>query len=227
VVVLKVFVDEIRKAGLNDYEARSYLSLLKLGPAKVSELASAAAIPRARIYDVLANLQAKGFVIKNSARPLAYTALQPDEAFMNFAEHKKNSFSKHMDELNTIKEFIEGQFEYGKPSLPDRTDSFVVHGRSNIYSKILAEGAGQGKAVFCSTGEGIKRKKADLTSKLKEKGITASFISDEKAPRSVLFGRDGLFLFLTDSATEASQEKGIFIRSPSLARSFHSLIKKR
>ncbi len=224
---MKKFVDEIRKAGLNDYEARSYLNLLKMGPVKVSELAGAAAIPRARIYDVLANLQAKGFVVKKTSRPLVYAPMQPAEAFSNFSEHKKKSFSSQLNELDSIRKFVEKQFDYSKNDSISKTDSFVVHNRNNIYSKLLLEAQKEKKVTFLSTGEGIERKKSDLGAKLKEKQVKASFIADSSLPRSILIGKSGLFLFLTDSNTEDSQERGVFIRSEPLAKSFAGLIKKK
>ncbi|OGJ51249.1 hypothetical protein A2335_00105 [Candidatus Peregrinibacteria bacterium RIFOXYB2_FULL_32_7] len=52
----------LKDIGLNDKEAEIYLSALKLGQAKVSEIAELAKINRVTAYDVLEKLMQKGFV---------------------------------------------------------------------------------------------------------------------------------------------------------------------
>lgn len=225
---MKKFIDEIRKAGLNDYEARSYLHLLKMGSGKVSDLAQSASVPRARIYDVLDNLQEKGFVVKKSSRPLSYSALKPGEAFANFADHKKRVFSSHLSELEGITKFVEKQFEFGgEPPVSEKVDSFVVSNRGNIHSKIVSEGLKSQRLFLCGDSWGDVQNNA-LTDKLKEKGVKASVVDDSShIPRCVLFDRNGVFLFTSDASADDASEEGIFIRSEPLARSFHNLLKKK
>ena len=225
---MKQFIDEVRKAGLNDYEAKSYLYLLKAGPSKVSDLALVAAIPRARIYDVLASLESKGMVVKNSAKPLTYSALTPKEAFSNLSEHKKKTLHSHLDEINSICSFVEKQLDYGKgKETAEDAESFMLSDRSNIYSKIVSEAQKSSKVIFCGDDrQGIERKKAGLSEKLKGKGIKASYIANESLPRCVLFGKESVLLFLTKADSEERDEKAVFIKSEPLARSFYGFIRK-
>ncbi|ELZ91302.1 hypothetical protein C440_13349 [Haloferax mucosum ATCC BAA-1512] len=52
----------LRNAGLSQYQAEAYVALLQLGAASATELADACAVPTARIYDVLRDLEAKGYI---------------------------------------------------------------------------------------------------------------------------------------------------------------------
>ncbi len=65
-------------AGLNTYEARAYISLLKLGLAKPLDVAKEANIPHQRIYDVLKSLLKKGLILEQGNK---YVAQDPKEAF--------------------------------------------------------------------------------------------------------------------------------------------------
>ncbi|SFR43405.1 TrmB family transcriptional regulator [Halogeometricum limi] len=54
--------DALEDAGLSQYQAEAYSTLLRLGTASATELADACAVPTARIYDVLRDLEAKGYI---------------------------------------------------------------------------------------------------------------------------------------------------------------------
>lgn len=49
-------------AGFSGYEAEAYLGLLRLRDASVADLAEECTVPRSRLYDVLRNLEADGYV---------------------------------------------------------------------------------------------------------------------------------------------------------------------
>lgn len=69
------FEDRVRLAtslGLTAYEARAYLALLERGEAKAGAIATAARVPRGRIYEVLDSLQEKGLLSVVPVKPLRY-----------------------------------------------------------------------------------------------------------------------------------------------------------
>ncbi len=67
------------KLGLSDYALTAYISLTANHPVNGSQLSRQSGIPRARIYDVLETLMAKGFVIESSKS--MYTPI-PSEEFI-------------------------------------------------------------------------------------------------------------------------------------------------
>ncbi|WP_117591499.1 TrmB family transcriptional regulator [Haloprofundus halophilus] len=52
----------LEDAELSQYQADAYTALLRLGSASATELADACSVPTARIYDVLRDLEAKGYI---------------------------------------------------------------------------------------------------------------------------------------------------------------------
>jgi len=54
--------DALEDAGLSQYQAEAYTALLRLGTASATELADACAVPTARIYDVLRDLEGKAYI---------------------------------------------------------------------------------------------------------------------------------------------------------------------
>lgn len=73
-------MDALKSIGLNLYERKLWLALLARGTSTAGELSEIASVPRSRAYDVLQSLAEKGFVVVQSAKPIRYVAIAPDEA---------------------------------------------------------------------------------------------------------------------------------------------------
>ena len=68
---------ELTLLGLTSYEAAAYLALLGRPQLTPAEAAARGAIPRQRVYDVLASLAAKGLCLARDGSPRAYAAVAP------------------------------------------------------------------------------------------------------------------------------------------------------
>lgn len=77
-----------QKLGFNEYEAKSYVALVKLGPATAYQVSKASGIPRARIYDVLNTLVEKGIVLKEEINDAA--RYSPSLLKFFFKKHNQN-----------------------------------------------------------------------------------------------------------------------------------------
>lgn len=55
-------VDVLEDAGLSPYQAEAYVTLLELGNATATDVADACDVPDPRIYDVLRDLESKGYI---------------------------------------------------------------------------------------------------------------------------------------------------------------------
>ncbi len=91
-------------AGLNSYEARAYMALLRLGEAKPLKIAEEASIPYQRIYDILKSLGSKGFILDRNG---LYLPRRPQEVFKAISmrvliEARKRA--KKIEELGDILE---------------------------------------------------------------------------------------------------------------------------
>jgi sugar-specific transcriptional regulator TrmB len=72
-------VDKLKELGLNSYEAKVYLALLKKHPATGYEAAKLANIPQARAYDTLKALEAAQIVTASVTKPQTFTPVKPKE----------------------------------------------------------------------------------------------------------------------------------------------------
>lgn len=70
----------LKDAGLSPYQATAYVTLLELGAASASELATASGVPGPRIYDVLRDLEDDGYVVTYEQDKLYVRAIEPAEA---------------------------------------------------------------------------------------------------------------------------------------------------
>ncbi|ASJ10059.1 TrmB family transcriptional regulator [Thermococcus sp. P6] len=90
----------LRELGLNEYEVRAYLTLLKNGPLTAGELATLSKVPQPRIYDVIRTLMAKGFVTTTQGRPKQVVPLSPESVM--------DSMKRYYDErIDTLKSALE------------------------------------------------------------------------------------------------------------------------
>lgn len=81
------------KLGLSDYVLKAYVSLTANHPVNGSQLSRQSGVPRARIYDVLETLIAKGFVIESSKG--IYTPIPSDE----FIRRLRQTFEKALSSI--------------------------------------------------------------------------------------------------------------------------------
>ncbi len=82
--------------GLKGYEAKAYLTLLRLGEETAPRIASRSGIPLPRVYDVLESLSRKGLVEVKAGRPRLYRALPPSIALTRYVR----SYVERIFEMN-------------------------------------------------------------------------------------------------------------------------------
>ncbi|ASJ08322.1 transcriptional regulator [Thermococcus siculi] len=92
-------VEKLQKLGLTKYESLAYITLLKLGPSKATDITKESGIPHTRVYDVLSSLHRKGFVDVMQGSPRLYKPVNPEvvlekikEDFIEDIENLKVAF---------------------------------------------------------------------------------------------------------------------------------------
>lgn len=86
--------------GLNTYEARAYMALVLRGTATASELSDISGVPYTRIYDVLATLENKGFIVTFPGKPIKYKAIHPRQALEGIKKLLIEDYQRKLRELN-------------------------------------------------------------------------------------------------------------------------------
>ena len=71
-------IDVLEDAGLSPYQAEAYVTLLELGNASATDIADACDVPDPRIYDVLRDLESKGYIETYQQDSLTARAHDPE-----------------------------------------------------------------------------------------------------------------------------------------------------
>jgi sugar-specific transcriptional regulator TrmB len=110
----------LEEAGLSQYQADAYNTLLQLGAASATEIADACAVPTARIYDVLRDLESKGYIETYEQDSLHARARDPNEVL----SHLRDRASLLTDAAEEIEErWQEPAVDTHKVSIVKRFDT--------------------------------------------------------------------------------------------------------
>lgn len=90
--------DALEDAGLSQYQADAYSTLLRLGSASATEIADACEVPSARIYDVLRDLEAKGYIETYEQGSLHARASDPEDVLSDL-QRRASRLSAAADEI--------------------------------------------------------------------------------------------------------------------------------
>ena len=75
-------IHQLKKLGFNEYESKSYTSLVQNGTSTAYQVSKISGIPRARIYDTLESLVEKGIVLKEEFEKSTVYSPLPVEIFL-------------------------------------------------------------------------------------------------------------------------------------------------
>ncbi|NJD98837.1 TrmB family transcriptional regulator [Thermococcus sp. LS1] len=106
-------VEKLQKLGLTKYESLAYITLLKLGPSKATDITKESGIPHTRVYDVLSSLHRKGFVDVMHGAPRLYKPVNPEVVL----EKIKEEFIEDMENLKAA--FLELYRQVHGEELPE------------------------------------------------------------------------------------------------------------
>ncbi|AEM38996.1 transcriptional regulator, TrmB [Pyrolobus fumarii 1A] len=130
-------VSELIELGLNRYEARAYIALLRLGEAPASTVAEAARIPLTRVYDVLSSLEEKGLVMVIHQRPKLYKAVEPRLALSNLVGYLEARFREELDRKRRLADALVEKLASVEPYGSSRgaLDTVIIRGEAAVRSK--------------------------------------------------------------------------------------------
>ena len=94
-------VEWLVQSGLNQYQARVYTYLLSAGSATAVSAASGSGVPKSRIYDILEDLERKGYVETYEQDSLRARVLNPEQVLEDLREQSK-SLSKAADAVEEL-----------------------------------------------------------------------------------------------------------------------------
>ena len=174
-IVNEEFLKKIRSSfDLNIYEAKVWTALLSRGIAAAGELADISGVPRSRSYDVLENLEKKGFIIMKLGKPIKYIAVQPEEILKRLKNKMETDAKVQISQLGEVKKTpvyqeIELLYKQGIDRVEPADLSGILKGRKNVYDHLKTIIASADTSVSIMTTEkGFVRKLDILKNSLKK-----------------------------------------------------------
>ncbi|MDD2836307.1 MAG: TrmB family transcriptional regulator [Methanothrix sp.] len=138
--MLDEIVEGLRMLGLTEYEAKAYATLVGMGEATAREVHELSAVPRTRIYDILRDLESKGFVEFMQGSPTYYRAVEPDRVMKRLKDELVASIDRSTRELLSLNLEVHGS----SPVWCVRSDWGIKNRIRDFLSKVERE-----LIVFC------------------------------------------------------------------------------
>jgi len=138
---MEELIEKLRQIGLNGYEAKIYLALLKKNPLTGYEAAKLANIPQARAYDTLKALEVENIILCDHNKPAKYTPVKPKELINRYKKKINSTLDFLGKKLPDIKE------SHCEPILPlsgylpivDKIIDAIRCAKKNIYIEIWGQ----------------------------------------------------------------------------------------
>lgn len=120
-------ISSLQKLGLTYYGAKAYVTLIRTGGSKASDISREADIPRSKVYEVLGRLADEGWINVRRSRPLVYSARHPRDVIGDRKDELLTEVNQATTELSSL---FEREVEKEPPN------AWLVRGKENIISKV-------------------------------------------------------------------------------------------
>ncbi len=135
-------VEKLKEIGLNEYQSKVYIALLKKYPATGYEVSKLADIPQARAYDTLKSLENANIVLATNTKPVTYTPIKPKELTKRFKRKMDSAINFLEKKLPDIKEddYTEPILSLsGRTKILDKIIEIIKNAEKNIYISLFEQ----------------------------------------------------------------------------------------
>ncbi len=162
-------LEDIKRLGFTEYEARVYIQLLRQSPATAYEISKNASVPRPNTYHALEALVQRGAVLPVSEVPVRYVAADPRVLFDTIARQANTLCVSLAERLSAL--------------APDSTDQYVwmARGESAVQDRIDALIAASTESIWIKASDDVLRRHTPALRAAAARGVEALI---------VLFGTD-------------------------------------
>lgn len=145
-------VKKLEKGGFSDKEALVYVSLLELGGAFPSRIATYSGLNRSTTYKILLNLSIRGLINEIEKRKKIFYQIEKPEKVLRYSENKLRKTEESVEEIKKTLPEIEGLFNSGqnRPKITyfDNTDGIL-----SIYTDMITNQKPYEMLAFSTSGE--------------------------------------------------------------------------
>lgn len=121
--------------GLTTYEARAYLGLIRRDSSTAAEVARLAALPRQRVYDVLASLVEKGLASMRAGNPARYAAMEPESAIRRLVADRREQLDRLESDAQDVIDELAPAYREGLTHTDPLEYIEVLHDRRAISER--------------------------------------------------------------------------------------------
>ena len=135
-------ISKLKEIGMNEYQSKVYVALLKKYPATGYEISKIANIPQARAYDTLKALENLHVVTSSGKNPITYTPIKPKELTKRYKRKIESTLNFLDKKLPDIKEenYTEPILTVnGKAKILDKAIELIQSARKTIYISLFAQ----------------------------------------------------------------------------------------
>jgi sugar-specific transcriptional regulator TrmB len=171
----------MRELGLSENEIRSYLSLLKFEQMNANEISKKSNVPYSKVYEILLNLEQKGWVESDDSRPKNFKAKSPSLAI---EDTKIRLESIHKKNENQILSELQPLYE-SKESL-EKPEIWILRGENNITEKIGDTISKSKKEILIALpliSQSIAQRISPVLMYLESKGIKITILATEDSAK--------------------------------------------
>jgi sugar-specific transcriptional regulator TrmB len=122
----------VEYAGLSEYEAKVYLSLIGLGSSRARKLSINCKVPRTKVYGTLKKLVEYGLVIEIPGVPKCFTPTSPLDAFGSTV---KRTLNKALDFSEILESLVDIHEMSMKEASPQQKTLWYIDGDDDILGK--------------------------------------------------------------------------------------------
>ncbi len=134
-------IESLKELGLNTYEAKVYVALLKQYPATGYEVSKIADIPQSRTYDTLKVLTQKQIVTSSPDKPVTYSPIKPSELTKRYKRKMTNNIEFLDKHLPNVKEdYLEPIMSIsGDIKTHEKLVEIIKNAKKEIYLEIWSQ----------------------------------------------------------------------------------------
>src|SRR3989304_4630100 len=121
---------DLKKFGLNEYEAKAYLTLTIFGPLSASYISNKSGVPQTKVYEIMHALLSKSLIEMWDSRPIRFKAVNISNALKNLIDDKE----RRIEELKVKSQTIVSRI---KPyNYSDNYQMWVSKGKRSFFEKL-------------------------------------------------------------------------------------------
>ena len=134
-------IESLKEIGLNSYEAKVYVALLKKYPSTGYEISKLADIPQSRAYDTLKALENAQIVMSSNTKPVTYTPIRPKELTKRYKRKITSTLDYLEKKLPNVKEdYTEPILTVsGSDEIREKVIEIIKHAKKELYLEIWSQ----------------------------------------------------------------------------------------